>query len=201
MENALPPLGTTPNAPTATTGDSLPPEPLAKKKHKRHAKRSIRPHLGGGGVCYEDKHPKKVRKIMEAKLRGEAVAKIAREHEIHQSTVNAIIKRSAAEYDELKKEMAGVFLKHAQLGMQHAEEVLPEAGYLQTMTGVGIAIDKVAKLELKDEPVVTDNLQMATANAITAKIQAETIKILMEAGAFNPKPKPIEIDVTPNDQP
>ena len=138
---------------------------------------------------------------MEAKLQGVPVAKIAREHKITDATVNAIVKRSASKYEEIKKEMAGVFLKHAQLGMQHAEEVLPEAGYLQTMTGVGIAMDKVMKLESNEVPEAHDNLQMAATNAITAKIQAEIIKILMEAGAFNPKPKPIEIDVTPNDQP
>ena len=161
---------------------------IRKRKQTRRTK---------GNRNYIENNPVIVNRIIEDRVRGKKRGTIARECGITSAMVKQIETKLAEKYETLKGQMAGVFMEHSRVALDHATTVLKDANYRDAMVGAGIAFDKALKIDEQRVPE-QDELQVAAAqaNAITAKIQAETIKILMQAGAFNSKP-PEPIDITP----
>jgi len=100
--------------------------------------------------------------------------------------------------------MAEKLIYLADHARERTEELLElEDSSLRSATVMGIALSKVAELERADSGVIDNGeLQIAAVNAATANIQAETIRILQKAGAFNKKVEPIDVTPKPeNEQP
>lgn len=153
---------------------------------------------------FEAQHPKLTKKLLKQRAAGMTFEGVAKENGLTKMTAMKIVKRQKEAYKSIRSEMAEKLIYLADHARERTEELLElEDSSLRSATVMGIALSKVAELEREDSGVIDNGeLQIAAVNAATANIQAETIRILQKAGAFNKKVEPIDVTPKPeNEQP
>ena len=153
---------------------------------------------------FEAQHPKLTKKLLKQRAAGMTFEGVAKENGLTKMTAMKIVKRQKEAYKSIRSEMAEKLIYLADHARERTEELLElEDSSLRSATVMGIALSKVAELERADSGVIDNGeLQIAAVNAATANIQAETIRILQKAGAFNKKVEPIDVTPKPeNEQP